>query len=77
MIQMSREIKREVWFLCKQLVKDAIRANGIKVSSVSQKDYTECVKKCFKRDNIIQPLIPRAWDICKMRYEARPPITKS
>jgi ribosomal protein L17 len=66
---MSFEIKIEAIRIAKGMVKDCIKANGIKLCCVKASEVRACAEELVKQAP--EMIIPTAWGVCKMRWEAR------
>ncbi len=67
-MQMSHEIRIEATRIAKKMVEDCIRASGCRICDFKASEIMTAAKKVLKR--MPEEIIPVAWDICKMRWEA-------
>ena len=66
-MQMSREIEHEALRIASRMVMKAIIAQRIWGTSAAQ--VRKAARELLRREP--QPIINQAWNVCKIRYEAR------
>jgi hypothetical protein len=68
-MQIHPEIEREALHIARRMVRDAVKANGIRLSQIDPQDITKAAKVLIRHPDC-QEIIHFAWGVCKMRYEA-------
>jgi hypothetical protein len=68
-MQMSKEIEHEALRIASRIVLKAIVDQGYRTRWVSPAQVREAGRELLRCDP--QPIINQAWNVCKIRYEAR------
>ncbi len=68
-MQFHPEVESEAMRIGRRMVKDAIIAQGLKVSMINPEDITKAARVLIRHPDC-KEIIETAWGIYKMRYEA-------
>lgn len=67
-MQMSPEIKTAAMWYAREMVRDCLIANHIRISWFTRAEIDEFALELIRHEPMI---IQQAWDECKMRWEAK------